>query len=820
MTSLLHDLRLAVTALWRAPGSAIPAIATLAVGTSGTVAVVSLLYAVVLRPLPVERPHELVSITAHNEQGQPLDFPVPFLPELSKLTDVFESASVTLSSSPVTAEVGGALSLAVVDSVSADYFRTLDIAPLAGRLIDASDLADTPAAAQVVVLGYRFWQRHYIGDSTVVGQNVRIENLSFRVIGIAPPQYFGLRVELATDLTIPIGAYLRLQGVTLGPGQMMVGTAAVARLHAGVEIDQAAGRVDTLWSEIARMALPPAMDRARQDSLLKGSATVEDLSVGLSYLRDRYSRVLISVLMLCAWMLLVACVTVAGLITVQATARDHERATRIALGASRSQLARGVLFESVILAGTGVALGMPLALLAAPRLVQLLALNFWVPTTLEVAPDWQVFGVTALIGLGIGVMVGGLAAWRATRLTVESVLRTARAPTTDAGGWIHRLLVVQTAMSVVLIVGAVALASHLWLIRHVNPGFVSQGVTRLLLWPQPGAAAATPEDLRAIQEAITTLPHVVSAAFVNGDVGEGADANSGYPVGPIFDTGPGTGLQAHVDAVSPGYVETLRVRLVAGRDLTWQDSATRPRVALVTESLAARLFPGETALGRRIVIRATERPMDFEIVGILADPRLRDVRQAAPLHVLVPQAQIGPAREPRLLVRLRRGVPAAGPAVAEVVRTGRHYVVHEQSLDTQIDHQLTRERLLASFAGFFGVFAATLVVVGLYGLLSFIVTSHTREIGVRMAIGASPVRVRAMVVWQSLRVILLGAVVGLPAARAASNWLSWMMPDMAPPAPAAAGVVMLLLIALGLGGAYLPARRASRVDPMSALRAE
>ena len=151
---------------------------------------------------------------------------------------------------------------------------------------------------------------------------------------------------------------------------------------------------------------------------------------------------------------------------------------------------------------------------------------------------------------------------------------------------------------------------------------------------------------------------------------------------------------------------------------------------------------------------------------------------------------------------------------------GVHYVVHEQSLDAQIDHQLTRERLLASFAGFFGVFAATLVVVGLYALLSFIVTSRTREIGVRMAIGASPGRVRAMVVWQSLRVILLGAVVGLPAARAASNWLSWMMPDIAPPAPAAAGVVMLVLIALGLGGAYLPARRASRVDPMSALRAE
>ena len=290
-------------------------------------------------------------------------------------------------------------------------------------------------------------------------------------------------------------------------------------------------------------------------------------------------------------MLLVACVIVAGLMTAQATARDHERATRIALGASRVQLARGILFESVILAGTGVALGMPLARLAAPRLVQLLARNFWVPTTLEVAPDWRVLGVTALIGLGIGVMVGGLAAWRATRLTVEAVLRTARAPTLDAGGWSHRLLVVQTALSVVLIVGAVALVSHLWLIRHVDPGFVSQGVTRLLLWRHPGAAAAKPDDFRALQEAIAALPHVVSAAFVNGDVGEGADANSGYQVGPIFDTGPGTELQAHVDAVSPGYVETLRVRLVAGRDLTWQDSATSPRVALVTESRGSAL-PG------------------------------------------------------------------------------------------------------------------------------------------------------------------------------------------------------------------------------------
>lgn len=821
--SFRHDLSAALRATVRSPLSSIPAVVTLAVGTSGTIALITLLSALVLRPLPVDRPGELVSVTARDPRGQQMGFPVPFLPELAALSDVFDSAGLALISSVATAEVPGAWTPVALDSVSADYFGTLRLAPMAGRLIDASDGADAAGAARVVVLGHGFWQRHFGGDPGVIGRDIRIENVPFQVIGVTPPSYFGLRVEVSTDLTIPLAAFPQVVGLTLAPDQMMVGTAAVARLGRGVTRAQAAERVATLWPAMVRVALPPGMDRARQDRFLNGSAEVEDLSTGFSYLRERYTRLLTAVLVLCGWMLVVACVMVAGLLMARAAAMDRDRATRVALGASRMALARGVLLESLVLSCAGVLAGLPIALWGAPRLLQLLSTNFWIPATIDLAPDWRVMAATALAGAVIGLLVGMLAAWRASTLAIDPLLRTARMSAGTAGvwRWSHRLLVAQTALSVVLIVGAVALRSHLRSIRDVDPGFVSEGVTRVSLWPEPGAPQATIDDYRALQEDIAGLPHVESAAFINGDIAYGAEVSPGFPVEPLHDGRPGDELMVYVDVVSPGFLQTLSVPLTVGRDFTWEDVQGRPPVALVTASLAARLFPGGPALGQRIRLRATREPLDLEIVGILPDARLRDVRQAAPLHMLVAQAQIGLAREPRMLVKLKPGVTAAGTSVSDLVRRrGRHYVVQEQSLDAQIDHQLARERLLTAFAGFFGIFAATLVVVGLYALLSFIVTTRTAEIGVRMAIGASPGRVRGMIVWQSLRVVLAGALLGLPAALAASRWLSWMMPAIAPEVPVIAILVLLILLALGLTGAWIPARRASRVDPMTALRAE
>jgi len=521
--------------------------------------------------------------------------------------------------------------------------------------------------------------------------------------------------------------------------------------------------------------------------------------------------------------LLVACVNLASLMLARASARSHEMSVRTALGATRWMLVRQVLTESLTLSACGALLGLAFAYWGSHLLVALLTEGSLTPVVLDLWPDWRVLLLTTVVAIVAGILFGLAPAWRSSHEDPASMLQQTSRGLTSATGMLGRTLIVtQVALSLVLLLGAGLLVRSFQKLCSVNLGFEKENVLQFDLTPRPGAGQNLDANNyhRQLAERISNLPGVDSFGF--SDVAMGSGPNWQDMASPVSEApSSSTGVMAYGAMVTSGFLRTLGISLVRGRDFEWTDDEHHPRVVIISRSLAARLFPAGNALGRRIRFSFMPEMQNLEVVGVADSTRFLDLHTAAPSAIYLPALQSGPAAWEYLFVRTRRAPGTLAQVVEnEINSLGRDYVLGASTVDEEVSQSLVEDRAVAMLSSFFGGLALLLASIGLYGLMSYSVSRRTREIGIRAALGARRTNLVWLVLREALALVLVGLAIGIPAALAANRLIASMLFGVSPGDLPTVAAVSLLLFASAAFAGYLPARRASRTDPMVALRYE
>jgi predicted permease len=841
LDQLWQDLRFGARSLRRTPGFTLTVALTLGLGVAASTVIVRLADAVLLRPLPVRDPGGLVLLASADGKsgrgphptGALKVFSHPLYLEVAgadrSRNPMFEGlaaeqSGVTTAAIQLPGDIGEQEPLAGGRCVTANYFALLGVRAFLGRTFAAGD-ESAPGADPVVVLSHHLWQRRFGGDPALVGAAIIINGRSYSVVGVTPPGFVGTNVGNPTDFWVPL---------TMQPDLMLSESRlhrridwwllVVGRLAPGVSLADAEARVNVSLRQYLT-ANPTLVGSEQAPSAIH--ALLEPATRGVPSTRQAARDPLLVLLAGAGLLLVIGYANVSHLLIARAGQRRREVSIRSALGASRWRITRQLLAEGALLA----VLGGGLALLLEPLLrTGLLALVPGQPA-LNLTADVRLAVFAIALGIGTTALLGLVPARQHARADAHHDLRTAVA-LTGAGrrGLPGRLLVIaQVSMSALLLVGAGLLAGTLQRLRDTDKGFDEQQLLVVstnfrVVAPELRLARVTPGSTRARALAlygdllgrVAALPGVASASLsVHGLLN-----GSGWlhTVWLPEQTPPRKLRDVNIDGVSPGYFETVGMRLLRGRGFTAADHQHAPRVAVVNETLARRLFAGGEALGRRF------RDVDegiIEVVGLVADARLAGVRREAPPIYFVPLAQQDHFAA-TLEVRASGDPAALGRAVRDAV-TAVHPglpVVGLRTMRGQVDHTLGGERLLSALSAAFGAAALLLVGLGLHGVVSRWAVGRTPEIGLRMALGQSPAGVRWMVVRQAFALVLVGLAIGLPAAVAGARLLRGLLFGVDPLDPAALALAAAMPVLMALAAAYLPARRASRVDPMTALRCE
>jgi len=823
--ALLQDIRYALRHLRRAPGFTAAVILTLALGVGANTALVSLLNAVVLRPLPVKQPERLAAVVLvspkNQQQWHPMDYGT-FL-ELRQRQQVFEKLCAYSGGGTPTTEVHGVLSPAVLEAMTPEYYDILGIQPFLGRFISADDAPSTGEPAAVVVLGHRFWQRHFGGDAAAIGRRLAVEGTPLTIIGIMPPEFRGLQVDAGSDIFVPLTLLPRIFARGSDIRRPLRPHRAIGRLREGVTLEQARAEIETLWPSIQAATIPPGLSPAQQDDIRSLKVQVESVATGFTLLRIPYSKPLYMLVGLTAILLVITCVNLSGLLLARAVARDQQMAIWLALGATRGRLVQQRLVESLLLSVMGTIIALPFAWWAT----RVLATTLWsstVPLTMSMTPDARVLSLMSAVAVGCGLIVGVLPAWSAGRRRTHIGLQPARTVAGSPGRWGKVLQVAQVALSLVLLFGAGLFTRSLAMLQNVDSGFRTEGMLWTRLTAQPGGFRNI--DIETyypdLTRQLSILPGVDSVAFSLYFPTYFSLPLMNQPVARTEAVDTPAEVDAPMEVVSPEFFETLDISIVRGRAFTWLDNIDSPPVCIINRSLSKRLFPSGAAIGQRIRIGADPKHRAIEIVGIVTDATIGNLRAPHQPVVFRPTLQ-EPLFARVAVVNIRTsGIPmAVDDAVRRTVASlGHQYVQNLYPLEEQLDQSLLQERLLAGLSSFFAAVAVLLAFIGLYGLLTYAIARRTREIGVRLALGASQSAVRRMIMKESVVLTLLGVIVGVPCALAAGRVTGALLFNLAPSDPLTLGSAAAFFVVVGSIAGFLPARRASNIDPMEALRSE
>ena len=825
---LVQDLRFGLRKLAKNPGFTAVAILTLAIGIGANTAIFSLIDAVMLRMLPVQRPNELrlvrIAQPGDTGEGNP-DFTNPIWEQVRDRQGVF-SGVFAWSGDRFDLAQGGAVHYANGIWVSGDYFKTLELRPAAGRLLTASD--DQHGCPGAAVLSYGFWQEHYGGAPSAMGSTLSLNAHPFEVVGVAPPGFYGMDVGSKFDVAIPICAAALFDGKESHLDARSWWWLNVAgRPNPGVSLSQLAAGLRVVSPQVFAASLPTTWPPDMQKDFLHRVLATTPVATGTSDLRQQFDRPLELLMAVVGLVLLIACANIASLMLARAATRQKDLAVRQALGAGRFRLVRQLLTECVLLSSAGALVGILFARWGTALLVRLIS-TAGNEVFLDLSLDRRVLGFTVAIAVFTGVLFGVLPALRATRVSLTLAMKGSQAIESERPGRFrsrHWIVASQVALSLVLLVAAGLFLRSFSKLATLDIGFDRSNV---LLVGIDLKTAKVPPDLQlptyeAIESRLRALPGVVSVGrSVITQVGGGGVIGNLHTEWSSAVTGASS--LVCINFISPGYFGTLRMTLLAGRNFNGSDTKTSPAVVIVSQTLAHRFFPNLDPVGKTFRTDDVGGKLGppIEVVGVVRDSKYQSVREEASPIAFFPVTQIHGNSEEETF-ELRTGVrPSAlvSAVQAAVGGVNKQIPIEFHTLAEQVNDSMVQERMLALLSGFFGALALLLAMVGLYGTLSYLVAQRQTEFGIRMALGAEPASILRLVMRNVIAVLAVGVVAGIGISLAATRVLQQLLFGLGPrdAVTMIAAVAVLSVVALIAG--YLPARRATKVNPMVALRNE
>ena len=828
--TLLHDIRYALRMLRKSPGFTAVAVLTLALGIGANTAIFSLIDAVMLRMLPVQNPQQLVQILFSSPTTSRLRPNVtnPIWEQVRDHQDVFDAV---FAWSPTDFDLANGGQENTISGIyaSGSYFRTLGVRPAAGRLLAVSD--DVRGCSGVAVLGYGFWQSRYDGAASAIGSFIRLNGHSFPIVGVAQRGFTGTDVGTPLDVAIPICAEAILDGKDSSLDRRsdwwlrMMG-----RLRPGMSLEQAHARMKALSPSFFGAVVPQDWPSKYQDIFRKYAFAVVPGATGAGGpfgLRGQYRQPLEILMFVVGLVLLIACANIASLLLARSAARQKEIAVRLSLGASRGRLIRQVLTESLVLSAVGALLGILFARWGAALLVRFVSTQ-QNAVFLDLNVDGQVLAFTIGVTFLCGVLFGISPAFRSTRVSAMSAMKEGQARA--IGGRSHSasarwIVAAQVALSLILLVGTGLFIRTFTNLMTLNAGFDRDNV---LMVETNIHNAQIPDAARAPLYAqmlarLQALPGVVSAGqcWMTPLSGRMWDNSLAIPGGSLP---AGADPDVLLNWVTPDFFAAMRTPVLEGRAFDARDSAASTPVVIVNQLLARTYFPGQNPIGKHLAANnkgmLTAQPM--EIIGVTQDAKYTSLRDDFQPEAYFPLAQVGAVGEDTTFeIRTAINPPAIMPAVRDAMAAvNKSASLRFTTLKQEADDSVLQEHLMAVLSGFFGGLALLLTAIGLYGVLAYVVTLRTHEIGVRMALGAQQSFILRLVMRDAAIVLLAGIAAGLLGSIWITRLVKGLLFGLTPNDPLTVALAVAAMLLVAFVATYIPARRAMRVDPVVALRYE
>lgn len=838
MTGLLQDVRFGLRQLRKSVGFTSVAVITLALGIGANTAIFSLLNAVLLRNLPVQEPQQLVLFGKGSWRGSVDSLPnrswqlfsYRFFREFRQKNEAYSDvAAVGSILFDTHGRVAGGTSLEKISAelVSGSFFPTLGVKPILGRVLtDADD--QVIGGHPVAVASYSWWQKRFGKRPDIVDKTLIIGSTLYTVIGVAPPEFFGVSVGQSPDLWIPLAMEKQISPGWNGlEKDLFQSLYVVARRKPGVGMEQANANTNLLFKQILHGYVGEQPTRQQLSDIEHAQIILTPAATGLSRLRLQFSSALKILMAVVGLVLLVACANVANLLLARATARRREIAVRMSIGAARVRLMRQLLIESALLGVAGVILGSWFAWWAMHLLVTMVSTSGGL-VPLKVSPDLTVFGFTTLIGIVTVLLFGTVPSLYATRLELTPSLKEGRGMTAGRSSNVlaRGLVISQVATSVVLLVGAGLFLRSLMNLTNLDTGFDKQNV---LVTSTDVTGAGYQEDARLetmmqqVEDRVSGIPGIQGASFAFSVFGGGWTNTVRVPGRPITNTDP----EVFQNIVGTRYLELMGMPIILGRGLRPQDSGASKRVAVINETMARVYFAGESPIGRTFSIDdggPGEKQTDWqniEVVGVARNAKYIELDEKPTAAAFYPHTQhVGYLYN--FVAHYSGDAQVASHAIATTIgQIDPNLPLDEFSTMGQwVDDSVLNHRVVAQLCTFFGLLAVLLACIGLYGVMSYGVTRRTNEFGVRLALGSNRSQVVWLVLRETLTLVVIGLAIGLALVPALSRFIVSLLFDLKPYDALSLGSAVFAMTAVALLAGYLPARRASKVDPIIALRYE
>ena len=780
----------------------------LGLGIGASAATLSVVNAFMWRPLNVPNPQQLVIIGSRSKDGPVASIPLPLIAALAR-SELSSASPCAYSTSFAATDVNGQPARTFVMSVAGDCFETFQVQPLLGRFIQREEAPFQGKGSAVVMLGYGYWQRMFGGAPDVVGKTIQIETATATIVGVLPRYFTGINKDLETALIVPFNSFRTSTAATY----------IVARLRGGRQIAELESQLRNTWASGLDIALPATLAGAARRAALNTEPEIRSASTGYSTLRNLYGSTFVNIAWLTGLLVLLISINVGGLLCSRVASKLPELAILRGLGATRARIVRSVLMEAVLLSVAGCALGLPLAYVAAPAFVSLLPVGN-IPWTISFTPDGRVMAASGGIALLVALVITAIPAWIATGRRFL-VLGTDRSVTRATYRSAQVLLVLQIAATLVLVFGCSLLVRSLVALESVDRGYAAKDVVSIRLTSTAGGYSKLdqPTYYRELIQRVGVLPGVISVGMAR-FFGTVPDERAWY--GSVSWSGedqPAT--TAIYEYISPGFFETVRIPILRGRDISWSDAPGSVPVVLISDSLARVLDPTGNVVGRFLRYGNEPGRQKLQIIGVVANVSFGNSRSTDIRTVYFPGIQTGQATYGTLHIRTKAGVAAvAGPIREILTNMRREQVVSISTIDGMFDNWLVAERTGATVGTVVTVLALCIACVGVFALLAYAVARRTREMGVRIAVGATARDMSFLILRDALILAGAGVGLGIPAALLSARVLESLMFGVTTTNLTTLTASAALLIGIAVSAALVPALRAVRVDPVMALRAE